>query len=45
MLLNDALMPKVLFICKKLLKNVDETYIPTSGHCFIKCINYFTNKD
>ena len=20
-------------------------YIPTSGNCFIKCINYFTNKD
>ena len=20
-------------------------YIPTSGHCFIKCINYFTKKD
>ena len=20
-------------------------YIPTSGHCFIKCINYFTRKD
>ena len=20
-------------------------YIPTSSHCFIKCINYFTEKD
>ena len=20
-------------------------YIPTSGHCFIKCIKFFTNKD
>ena len=23
----------------------DNCYIPTSGNCFIKCINYFTKKD
>ena len=23
----------------------DNCYIPTSGHCFIKCINFFTEKN
>ena len=45
MLLNEALTLKVLFTCKKLLNVMDKTYIPTSGHCFIKCIKYLTGKD
>ena len=46
MLLREVLMLKVLIKCKKLLKkNLGQNcYIPTSGHCFTKCNNYFTKK-